>query len=157
MAERMTTHECFEAAVQVEDLMRDLYLRLAATRGDDPRSRELFLRLAAEEEQHAQRIRLLARHQGPGTWASETAARIQSELGAVSGELQAIAREIGEQGDGLPGDALLRKVIEAERHAGVIHAEVLARSTEIEVQMLFWALARQDVHHEALLRSATGQ
>ena len=40
---------------------------------------------------------------------------------------------------------------------GVIHAEVLARSTEIEVQMLFWALARQDVHHEALLRSATGQ
>lgn len=156
MTEPMTTEECFEAAVHVEDLMRDLYLRLAAARGDDPRARELFVRLAAEEEQHAQRIRLLARHQGPGTWARETAARITAELRAMSGELRTIAREIGEQGAGLPKDALLQKVIEAERRAGVIHAEVLARSAEIDVQMLFWALARQDVHHEALLRSVTG-
>jgi rubrerythrin len=156
MPERRVIDECFEAAVEVENLMRDLYLRLAAAHGDDPRSRELFLRLAAEEEQHAQRIRLLARHQGPGTWANETATRIQEELGAMSGELQSIAREIGEQGNGLPRAALLRKLIEAERRAGVIHAEVLARTTEIEVQMLFWALARQDVHHEALLRSTNG-
>ncbi|HQR30545.1 MAG TPA: hypothetical protein PLL32_09050 [Anaeromyxobacteraceae bacterium] len=153
MPEPMTTEECFEAAVQVEDLMRDLYLRLASARASDPRARELFVRLAAEEEQHAQRIRLLARHQGPGTWARDTAARIREELQAMSGELRSIAREIGERGAALPGDALLDKVIEAERRAGVIHAEVLARTAEIEVQMLFWALARQDVHHEALLRS----
>lgn len=156
MQERQITDDCFEAAVQVETLMRDLYLRLAAVRGDEPRSRDLFLRLADEEEQHAQRIRLLARHQGPGPWASETATRIQAELASMSGELQAIAREIGEQGEGLPRDTLLRRLVEAERRAGVIHAEVLARTTEIEVQMLFWALARQDVHHEALLRSVTG-
>ncbi len=153
MTEPMTTEECFEAAVQVENLMRDLYLRLAAARADDPRARELFARLAAEEEQHAQRIRLLARHQGPGTWARDTAARIAAELGAMSRELLSITRELGEQGAGLSRDALLQKVIEAERRAGVIHAEVLARTADIDVQMLFWALARQDVHHEALLRS----
>ena len=145
------TDACFEAAVQVENLMRDLYLRLSAIAGTDVWARELFQRLAEEEEQHAHRIRLLARHQGRGPWAQETAARITTELSAMTAELTRLVEELG-AGGGSPGRAeVLRRVIDAEHRASVLHAEVLARSAEIDVQMLFHSLAKQDVHHKQLL------
>ena len=150
----MTTEECFEAAVQVEHLMRDVYVGLAGHYTGDPARREMLRHLAEEEEQHAQRIRLLARTQDTRTWAQETADRIAQNLEAMSSELLAIVQEMGDDFEGAPPDGLLRRVMAAEEHCSSIHAEVLAESAEIDVQLLFSALARQDVRHKEILQTA---
>lgn len=150
----MTTEECFEAAVQVEHLMRDIYVGLAERYAGDPARTEMFRTLAEEEEQHAHRIRLLARTQDTAAWAQETADRIAENLEAMSTELLAIVQEMGDDFEGAPPDGLLRRVMEAEEHCSSIHAEVLAQTAEIDVQMLFSALAKQDVRHKTMLEQA---
>ena len=150
----MTTEECFEAAVQVEHLMRDVYVGLADRYAGDPVRREMFRTLAEEEEQHAHRIRLLARTQDAGTWAQDTAVRIAQNLESMSAELLAMVAELGDDFEGAPRENLLRRVMEAEHHCSSIHAEVLAETAEIDVQMLFSALARQDVRHKTMLEQA---
>jgi rubrerythrin len=150
----MTTEECFEAAVQVEHLMRDIYVGLADRYPGEPARKEMFLLLAAEEEQHAHRIRLLARTQESGTWAKETASRIARNLDAMSAELLAMVAELSDDFEGAPREDLLRRVMEAEVHCSSIHAEVLAQTAEIDVQMLFSALAKQDVRHKTMLEQA---
>ena len=150
----MTTEECFEAAVQVENLMRDIYVRLADRYAVEARLKEMFLRLAEEEEQHARRIQLLAKHQNEGTWADDTAARISEDFGAMSTDLLAMVAALEEDWNGGSARDVLRRVMDAERRCGSIHAEVLAHSAEIDVQVLFWSLARQDVQHKELLEKA---
>ena len=150
----MTTEECFEAAVQVEHLMRDVYVGLAGHYTRDPARREMLRHLAEEEEQHAQRIRLLARTQDTKTWAQATADRIAQNLEAMSSELLAIVQEMGDDFEGAPPDGLLRRVMKAEEQCSSIHAEVLAESAEIDVQLLFSALAKQDVRHKEILQKA---
>jgi rubrerythrin len=150
----MTTEECFEAAVQVEHLMRDVYVGLAERYAGDPAKREIFRTLAEEEEQHAHRIRLLARTQDGGTWAKDTAARIARDLDAMSAELLAMVAELSDEFEGAPREDLLRRVMEAEFHCSSVHAEVLAQTAEIDVQMLFSALAQQDVRHKTMLEQA---
>jgi hypothetical protein len=44
--------------------------------------------------------------------------------------------------------------MDAEIHCSSIHAEVLAETAEIDVQMLFAALAKQDVRHKELVEKA---
>ena len=114
----------------------------------------MFLLLAAEEEQHAHRIRLLARTQDAGTWGRDTAARIARNLDVMSAELLAMVAELGDDFEGAPREDLLRRVMEAENHCSSIHAEVLAQTAEIDVQMLFSALAKQDVRHKTMLEQA---
>lgn len=53
--------QCFEAAEQVEHLMRAVCVGLAVRYAGEPTKKEIFQGLADEEEQHAQRIRLLAK------------------------------------------------------------------------------------------------
>jgi rubrerythrin len=150
----MTTDECFEAAEQVENLMRDVYVGLAARYSGDPAKKAMFRSLADEEEQHARRIRLLARHQSGGAWAQDTADRIARNLGDMSADLLAMVAEIGEDFEGAPPEDLLRRIMDAEDQCSSIHAEVLAQTAEIDVQLLFSALAKQDVRHKELLEKA---
>lgn len=150
----MTSEECFEAAVQVENLMRDIYVRLSERFAADPRLKELFLRLAEEEEQHASRIRLLAKHQTGGTWAEETARRISKDLNEMATELLAMVADLEEDWNTRSSREILHRVMDVERRCAAVHAEELAQTAEIDVQVLFWALARQDVHHKSLLEKA---
>jgi hypothetical protein len=115
---------------------------------------DVFRGLAEEEEQHAHRIRLLARHQDEGTWAQNTATRIGKDLGSMSADLLSMVAELGEDREGAPREELVRRAMQAEYLCSAIHAEVLAETAEIDVQMLFWALAKQDVRHEQLLKGA---
>jgi rubrerythrin len=147
----MTTGQCFEAAVQVETLMRDVYVGLARRHADQETLCTLFRGLAEEEEQHAQRIRLLAKHQSEGTWARDAAVRITGKLDAISAELLGLVAELSDESRERSPRELLQRVIDAEHRCGAIHAEELARTAEIDVQLLFSALARQDVHHRSLL------
>jgi rubrerythrin len=150
----MNAAECFEAAVQVEILMRDVYVRLADRYAVEAKLKEVFLRLAEEEEQHAHRIRLLAKTQGVGPWGEKIAARISKDLAAMSVDLLAMVADLEKDWDGRNARDVLRRVMEAEDRASAIHAEELAETAEIDVQMLFWSLARQDVRHKELLEKA---
>ena len=150
----MTTEECFEAAVQVENLMRDVYVRLADRYAAEAKLKEMFLHLAEEEDQHAHRIRLLARTQMGGAWANATANRISKDLGTMSADLLKMVEDLEAEWDGASARDVLRRVMEAENRCASIHAEELASIAEIDVQMLFWSLSKQDVRHKELLQRA---
>jgi rubrerythrin len=149
----MTTKECLEAAARIEVLVQTIYGGLASRYADQAELRDLFLRLAAEEEQHAYRIRTLARHDAQPAWDDGTAAHLPALLGAMEAELVTMAAERAGSPGGDPRSILLR-VIDFESRFASIHAEYLARSVEPGVQGLFSALAMQDRHHMELLEQA---
>jgi hypothetical protein len=72
----------------------------------------------------------------------------------MSADLLAMVAEIGEDFEGAPREDLLRRIMDAEDQCSSIHAEVLAQTAEIDVQLLFSALAKQDVRHKELLEKA---
>ncbi len=150
----MTNEECFETAIRIETLFRDVYAGLAERYADSPLLRDMFLRLAEEEEQHAQRILLLSRHRADAKWSEEAKARIARDLDSVSTALALMATEF--RGGATRPDAadVLQRVIDLEHRCGSVHAEGLARCLDPEVQGFFYALARQDEHHRELLESA---
>jgi rubrerythrin len=145
--------QCFEVAEKIELLMRDIYARLSTLHERNPRKQAMFRQLAEEEEQHAHRIRLLARHQGNDAWAQEAADRISRDLNGMAAELLQIVEELDAAREAPVPEELLRRVMDAESRCGSIHAEELARSAESDVRVLFHALAKQDVHHKELLET----
>jgi rubrerythrin len=148
----MRTHECPKQAARIEQLAKELYAGLAETFSGRPYLRHLFAQLSAEEEQHALRIVLLARHQGKAPWAADAAARISAGLDAMAGEIEAMKSDFAKAGND-PGE-VLQRVVELERRFGTIHAEQLARSAEPEVAKLSSSLAQQDARHRALIEGA---
>jgi rubrerythrin len=147
----MTTQECFDAAVRIETLFRDVYAGLARRFGHRSDLRDLFLRLADEEEQHAQRIRLLARRQSEAAWDPDVLSELAWGLDAIAAELLGLEREFDVAGEkDVP--AILRRVIDLEGRAGAFHAEELARSGDPEISGFFSALSQQDERHKDLLQ-----
>ena len=147
----MQTKECFEAAIGIENLLRDVYDGLAERYAAEPEMSELFHDLAREEEQHANRIGLLARHYQDGVWTREVSARITTQLAGMAADLLSMAAELNREGSGETARDVLWRVIEAEYRCESLHAEVLAQTAEIDVQILFTSLAKQDRRHEELL------
>lgn len=149
-----TVTQCLGSAVRIESLAQELYAGLATTFQHQPYLRDLFTQLAAEEGQHAMRIRLLDRHQGKAPWPQEALDRISADLDAVERELaamQASFRTLASAADARP---VLRRLAGMEERFGSIHAEELARSAEPDVQKLFASLSQQDVRHRELIQRA---
>ncbi|MGA8893447.1 MAG: ferritin family protein [Anaeromyxobacteraceae bacterium] len=150
----MTNEECFQTAIRIETLFRDVYASLAEAYADSPPLRDMFNRLAEEEEQHAQRILILSRHRADAQWSDDALARIARDLDSVSTALMLVATDF-RSADGRPDAAdVLQRVIDLEHRCGSLHAESLARCLDPEVQGFFHALSRQDEHHRELLESA---
>jgi len=138
-----TAMQCLGAATRIESLAQELYSGLATTFQHQPYLRELFTQLAAEEGQHAMRIRLLERHQGKAPWPQETIDRVSADLDAVQEQMTAMKESF----------RMLSLVADARpvlRHL----AEELARSSEPEIQKLFGSLAQQDSRHRELIQKA---
>lgn len=151
----MTTRECLEAAARIEVLVQELYTSLAERYDDRSELRDLFRRLAAEEEQHAYRIRTLARHDpGAPAWDEQTLSPMAGLLGAMESELIALGEEEAGRREATDPRGILLRVIDFEGRFASIHAEHLARGLEPGVQGLFSALARQDQLHQQLLEQA---
>jgi rubrerythrin len=149
-----TAMQCLGSAIRIESLAQELYAGLAATFEHQPYLRELFTQLAAEEGQHAMRIRLLERHQGRAPWPQETIERISADLDAVQEEMAAMKasfRMLSAAADARP---VLRRLADMEERFGSIHAEELARSSEPAIQKLFGALSTQDARHQELIQKA---
>jgi rubrerythrin len=78
-------------AERIEVLARDIYGELAYHPGTPPGVRQVLLRLADEEEHHAQRIRLLKATQRNSAWAEK--ALTASADPEVARLFQALARQ----------------------------------------------------------------
>lgn len=149
-----TAAQCLGAATRIETLAQELYDGLATTFQHQPYLRELFKQLAAEEGQHAMRIRLLERHQGKAPWPQETIDRVSADLDAVEAEMAAMKasfRALSLAADARP---VLRSLASLEERFTSLHAEELARSSEPDIQKLFAALAQQDGRHRELIQKA---
>jgi rubrerythrin len=144
-----STYQLLEKAEQVELLAEQLYLALAARFDGEPKS--IFRRLAAEEAQHATRIRLLsARYRQDkklvATLAADTA--LLDRLLLEAGEALAAAK--GGAWDGAP-EAALESAAALERRFCQVHAQVLSQAGHPELRAFFDQLAAQDRAHLELL------
>jgi rubrerythrin len=150
----MTSRDCFQLAERIELLARDLYAELASHPGTGPSVRQLLLRLADEEEHHAQRIRLVARTQRRAQWTDEKLPLIAGDLQAVAREQEALLRRARTQR--LPSDfpGIFDELVAMEVRFSFVHAEELTEAAEPEVGRFFAALARQDGWHRQLLQKA---
>jgi len=148
-----TASNCMRAAERMETVARDLYVDLSVAFSEQPHLRLLFQRLAAEEEQHAMRIRLLERHQGRSAWPREAGERFSSDCDAMVAEIEVLRRE--SRAPSTSGDArtVLRRLSEIEHRFSSIHAQDLARYAGPEVQKLFATLALQDAAHRDLIEA----
>jgi rubrerythrin len=152
-----TAMQILGAATRIESLAQEIYAGLAVTFEHQPYLKELFGKLAAEEGQHAMRIRLLDRHAGKAPWSAEERERIGSDLDALAAEItekQASFRKLHAASD---AREVLASLAEMELRFGSVHAEELARSGDGEVQKLFGALAQQDDRHRELIARALGK
>jgi rubrerythrin len=149
-----TASRFLHAAERMESAAQALYADLAVAFTEHPHLRQLFQRLAAEEEQHAMRIRLLQRHQGKAPWPPEILDRFCGECDAMVAEMEKIRAELGRSPASSDARATLRRLAELEDRFCSIHAQDLARYAAPEVEKLFATLALQDSAHRDLVVAA---
>jgi rubrerythrin len=149
-----TAAQCLRSAMRMETLAQELYAGLATTYSHQPWLRDLFEQLAAEEGQHAMRIRLLDRHQGQAPWPPEMVLRVWADLDAMSEAIAAMKVEFRKPSVTVDAPGVLQRLVDMELRFGSVHAEELARSTEPAIQKLFSSLAVQDSRHRELIKKA---
>lgn len=151
-----TVTQILGAATRIESLAQEIYSGLAITFEHQPFLKELFAQLAAEEGQHAMRIRLLERHAGKAPWPAGELERIGSDLEALAAEIAEKQASFRKLHAGSDARGVLRSLADMELRFGSVHAEELARSGDPAVQKLFVALAQQDDRHRELITRAFG-
>jgi hypothetical protein len=143
--------DLFKCAERIEALAAAIYGALAARFRGDREAQALFLRLEAEELQHASRVRLLA-----ATYRNDSRVvdRVNGaeELDACLAEAE---RALGEVQAGAWGPGLadvLARVARLEAKLACAHANLLARNGEGGIRDFLEQLARMDAAHLHLLR-----
>jgi len=147
----VTYNEFFKLAERVEDLSRHLYLTLAGHQATPPAIRELLLGLAAEEEEHARRLQLLASTMRRSQWSTQLVQVAEAGLKAAADEFEAFLGEVRTRRR--PGDLIqiLDRLGRLEERLSFVHAEELARGLGPEAARIFESMARQDRRHQKLL------
>lgn len=139
----------FEAAERIETLSGRIYGALAKVFGGDPDARALFVRLQAEEEQHASRVRLLAAH-----YRRDAKLAVDGEAAELEACSAAAAQALAEVEAGRWGadlDEVKRRLAALEEALARAHAHLLARSASPALREFFAVLAEQDEAHARLL------
>jgi len=149
-----TTSGFLAAAERMETIANSLYEDLAVAYSGQPELHQLFRRLAAEEAQHAMRIRLLQRHRGNSVWPRDVVERFGRDVQVLVGEMEAIRRELGMTGPLEDATDLLRRLATLEDRSRSVHAQDLARHAGPEAESLFTTLALQDSAHGVLIQAA---
>lgn len=150
----MTTFEFFQLAAHVEELARDTYLALAAHQGTPKDLAETLRGLAAEEEEHARRVRLLGDSLAGGGWPDGLTRLLAEKVQGAALAHQHLLWEVRSRRR--PGDleALLARLADMEVRLGFTHAEQLAKVADHRIASFFATLAKQDRRHAALLDAA---
>jgi rubrerythrin len=142
-------YQLFRHAERVERLSAELYRALADRFPDDAEARALFSRLEAEEEQHANRVRLLAAH-----YRNDPKLPVEAD----AGELEACAAECEQaiaevEAGAWNGDAaaVRRRLAALEERLARAHADLLARNASPALREFLAQLAALDSAHARLL------
>jgi rubrerythrin len=145
-----STYQLLEKAERLELLAERLYQALAGRFGGEARA--LFQRLAAEEAQHASRVRLLSARVRQDRKLVATLAADTTMLDRLLLEAaEALAAANAGAWDGDP-QAALRAATALEQRFGLAHAQALSAEAHPQLRAFFEQLAAQDKAHEALLK-----
>jgi rubrerythrin len=146
-----TTYDLLRLAERIELIAAEIYAALALQFAGNASARSLFESLAAEEVQHASRIRLLtARYKHDAKLVNRRTTETPA-LDAILAEALAALAQIRE-------GRWTRDLAETKRRLGALedrlvgaHAEILARDGNPDLRAFFEQLARQDQAHARLL------
>lgn len=144
-----TTYQIFATAERIEEISAETYRLLAEQLADEPGARALFRRLAEEELQHAQRVRLLAsryRHDSRLLGAVSAAA-----LDEVLAEAEATLAAVQRGGFARTLAEARQKLAEVEARSSRAHAELIASEGHPALREFFRRLAAQDRAHQEFL------
>jgi rubrerythrin len=146
-----TNYQLLEKAERLELLAQRIYEALSERFGGE--TRDLFRRLAAEESQHASRVRLLAARYGQdrNLVASLSVDTPLLDKLLIEAE-EALAAVKAGAWDGDP-KAALASAAELESRFCQAHAQSLSQGAQPELRAFFEQLAVQDKAHAELLRS----
>ena len=148
------TYHLLELAERAEALSAEVYAALAERFAEDAEARALFMRLRAEEVQHASRIRLLAaRYRHDSSLLGNITMQISELEGLLRAGETAIAEDPRRQVAGRPRRVKARLVLFEERFTRA-HAEFISISGHDAVRDFFEQLAEQDDGHAELLGHA---
>lgn len=146
----MTSFDAFKVAERIEAVAAAIYAAVARQFASDERARALFVRLEAEELQHASRIRLLASQYRSDrrllerfTGGAELAACLRLAEGALAEVLG------GAWGSDLA--AVKARLADLEAKISSAHAQALAQDGHPALRDFFRQLALQDEAHVQLL------
>lgn len=150
-----TTAQCIRSAMDLELRVGRLYLEMAARSEGQPWLRDLLRGLAAEEDQHAKRIRLLERTRTGAGWGNAELEAVGIGLRRAHGVIDEMEASVA-SGRIARGGAIAacETILSIERTLGALHAEMIAGALAPEVRNLFETLAKQDAHHQAVARDA---
>jgi hypothetical protein len=147
-----STYLLFQRAERVEWLSAQVYGALKNHFQDDSEAHALFVRLEAEEEQHATRVRLLSAHY----WLDRklTVDADAGELEVCIAECERAIEEIeaGVWGTDLP--EVKRRCLALEERLVRAHADLLTRHSDSPLRDFLAQLAYLDVAHVQLLASS---
>jgi rubrerythrin len=145
-----TSYQLLEKAERLELLSQQIYEALAGRFGGE--TRELFERLAAEERQHAARVRLLsARYRHDRRLVASLPADTTMLDRLLDEAAEALAQVNAGAWDGDPR-AALAGAAELESRFCQAHAQSLSQGASSELRTFFEQLAAQDKAHAALLK-----
>lgn len=147
-----SAYPLFETAERLEETSAQIYDALADRFQSDAPASDLFRRLAAEERQHATRVRLLAaryRHDSRLFESVDMAAKgLEEMLAEATRVLERI--RAGEWSNDL--DLVRGEVVDLEDRFQAAHAEVIAALADPALKKFFESMAAQDEGHRRLLR-----
>jgi rubrerythrin len=147
-------YHLFKAAEQLENEAGNLYRLLAERFAHDHAARDLFRRLAEEEDQHALRIRLLFAQYRKDPKLFEGAEALKTagpDVDALLSELKALGARLEAGSWGSDLEEVQQHLAAVEERCAEVHAQFLARGASPEVGRFFEELARQDREHQRLL------
>ncbi|HET9551832.1 MAG TPA: ferritin family protein [Anaeromyxobacteraceae bacterium] len=144
-----STYSLLERAERLERLASEIYLALASRYGGEIKA--LFERLAIEEAQHANRVRLLASRYRHDSRLVASVPGCTAELDALAAEAELVLRSVVEGAWDGDADAALRRAAELEARFSQAHASSLSRDAHPELLAFFEQLAAQDEAHRRLL------
>jgi rubrerythrin len=147
----MKTSQLLQAAACVEILSQELYTELSATFSDSPTLRDLFLRLAEEEAQHAKCLQLLDRHRVKAPLTAEVSERIRGELAGLADALERVRTELRSPALRTDPYAALGRMAELEARFASVHAAEIATEAYPAMKKVFAAMERQDRDHARLI------
>ncbi|HEY3447898.1 MAG TPA: ferritin family protein [Myxococcales bacterium] len=137
-------------AERVEALSATLYRRLAEGLASGSGARVTFARLAAEEEEHAARIRLLKTRIEARPWNPELTLDLAGAEAMVA-DAEALLGLVEAEGPPASVEGAARLMIESERRLSAVHAHELVAG-DPELESFFAELAMQDQVHLEILR-----